>query len=186
MNIVSFSGSLRSESYNKKLLHHASDIIQQNGHQSIIVDFKEYQIPLYDQDFEAACGIPESVKKINLLIKNTDGIIIATPEYNGSISGVLKNFIDWISREDPMPIAGKQLLLMSTSPSFLGGVRGLWHTRIPFEAIGVHVYPTMFTLPFADKAFEKNGQFVDEKKEENFKRLVNGFLLYCNRNNNLL
>jgi chromate reductase len=181
MNILFFSGSLRGDSYNKKILNIALKLVEGNGHRPTLLDLKEFPFPLYNQDIQDAYGIPESVKKMSEQIALSDALIIATPEYNGSIPGVLKNCIDWLSRVDPVTIKGKQLLLLAASPSFLGGVRGLWHTRIPFEILGVHVYPTMFMVPKADVAFDVNNQLVDLKKMKELEQLVTAFTVYSSR-----
>lgn len=183
MNVLLFSGSLRGDSLNKKLIIIASKFIESSGHKATILDLKEFPFPLYDQDMEDMYGISESVKKMSSHIALADALMIATPEYNGSIPGVLKNCIDWLSRVEPLPIKGKQLLLLSASPSFLGGVRGLWHTRVPFEALGVHVYPTMFIVSKADVAFDAYDKLIDLKKMKELESLVSAFIFYCSRKN---
>lgn len=181
MNILLFSASLRGDSLNKKLIMIASKLIQESGHKTILLDLKEFPFPLYDQDMEGMHGLPDSVKKMSAQIEKSDALIIAIPEYNGSIPGILKNCIDWLSRLEPCSIKGKQLLLLSASPSFLGGVRGLWHTRVPFEVLGAHVYPTMFILPKADVAFDADNKLVDLKKMKELELLINAFIFYCSR-----
>jgi chromate reductase len=181
MNVLFFSGSLRTDSCNKKILNIAFNCVQNAGHNATLIDLKEYPFPLYDQDFEDAYGVPDSVKKMSDKIALSDALIIATPEYNGSISGVLKNCIDWLSRIKPVTIEGKQLLLLAASPSFLGGVRGLWHTRIPFEALGAHVYPTMFIVPKAYTAFNAHNELIDSKKMMELELLLHAFVAYSSR-----
>ena len=102
-------------------------------------------------------------------------MIVATPEYNGSMSGVLKNAVDWLSRLRPMPLAGKPMLLMSTAPGAYGGVRGLWHTRVPFEALGVHTFPNMLTVPNSAAAFDADGTLQGSRGEA-LRTLVERFL----------
>lgn len=181
MNVLFFSGSLRGDSYNKKILKIAFDSVASKGHTGVLLDLKEFPFPLYDQDVEDAYGIPESVKKMSEKIERADALIIATPEFNGSIPGILKNCIDWLSRVEPVTIKGKHLLLLAASPSFLGGVRGLWHTRIPFEALGVHVYPTMFSLSKAYTAFDNENKLIDVKKMKELEQLIQAFIVYSSR-----
>ena len=100
-------------------------------------------------------------------IIDANALIISSPEYNGGISGVLKNAIDWILRMKPMPLADKHLLLLSASPGALGGVRGLWHTRVPLEALGVHVFPRVFWLPNAYEAFDEHAKLKNVKNAQN-------------------
>jgi chromate reductase, NAD(P)H dehydrogenase (quinone) len=117
-------------------------------------------MPLYDGDLEQHEGLPDEVVKLGARIAEADALIVATPEYNGSISSVLKNALDWISRVKPMPIAEKHLVLLSASPGGWGGVRGLWHSRVPFEVLGAHVFPQMMSLPGAASAFDETGRLV--------------------------
>jgi NAD(P)H-dependent FMN reductase len=105
-----------------------------------------------------------------------DAIIIATPEYNYSISGALKNAFDWVSRDRPMPWRGKSVYLMSASPSPMGGIRGLWQTRIPFEGCGALVFPDMFMLAHAHEAFDENGRLRDQETMARLEREIAGFV----------
>jgi NAD(P)H-dependent FMN reductase len=97
-------------------------------------------------------------------------------EYNGSIPGILKNVIDWLSRAKPVSLEGKPLLLLAASPGALGGVRSLWQTRIPLEVIGVHVYPDMLGLPRANEAFDEKDRLKDDKMAQRLKTLIAKFL----------
>ena len=113
----------------------------------------DFDSPLYDYDVEAEAGVPLGVVSFAERLKGADGFIVASPEYNASMPGVVKNLIDWASRLRPQPFNGKQALLMSASPSMVGGNRGLWSLRIPLEHLGMRVYPDMFSLAQAHKAF---------------------------------
>ncbi|MGH7636923.1 MAG: NADPH-dependent FMN reductase, partial [Gemmatimonadaceae bacterium] len=95
-------------------------------------------------------------------LKAADAFIVASPEYNASMSGVMKNLIDWTSRIRPQPFNGKQGLLMSASPSMAGGNRGLWSLRIPLEHLGARVYPDMFSLAQSHQAFAEDGRLKNE------------------------
>jgi NAD(P)H-dependent FMN reductase len=97
--------------------------------------------------------------------------LIASPEYNFSLPGVLKNAIDWLSRAKPMVLKGKRALLLSASPSLVGGNRGLWALRVPLEAIGVHVYPDMFSLASAPEAMSD-----DALKDPMLAKLLDGMV----------
>lgn len=108
-------------------------------------------------------------------IQAANAIVISTPEYNGGIPGTLKNAIDWASRVDPIPFDGKPILLIGASPGGFGAVRGLWHTRVPLEAIGAFVFPEMFGLARAHQAFTDSGEFVDPKNIARLKELLEGF-----------
>jgi hypothetical protein len=97
---------------------------------------------------------------------------ISTPEYNGGMPGPFKNALDWVSRLSPMPWPNKKILLLGASPGALGAVRGLWHSHVPLEAIGMFVYPEMFGLSQAHLAFDEAGQLKDAATLERLKKLL--------------
>mgnify|MGYP000922530508 CR=1 FL=1 len=107
-------------------------------------------LPLYDEDLEHEP--PQSVLDLRERVRGADGLLFATPEYNGSMPGMFKNLIDWTSRYRPQPFDGKHGLLLSASPSMAGGNRGLWALRMPLEHLGARIYPDMFSLAQAHKA----------------------------------
>jgi chromate reductase len=163
IKIVAFSGSTRKDSYNKKLLLKAISFLPKNIELTLI-DLKDYPMPFYDGDFEKENGIPENAKKLRNLMSLAGGFIIATPEYNGGISAVLKNAIDWTSRGDGEVLTlsaykGKFALLLSTSAGKFGGVRSLSMLRSILEYMGTTVLAEEITIPFATKVF--NGEEVN-------------------------
>jgi chromate reductase, NAD(P)H dehydrogenase (quinone) len=174
MRILAFAASLRAGSLNRQLIELAAQIARDAGADVNLVDFRTFEIPLYDGDLESS-GLPAGAVELQRGIQRADGIMIATPEYNYSISGVLKNAIDWVSRARPMPWRGKSVYLLSASPSLVGGARGLWQTRIPLEACGALVFPDMFSLPVAHDAFDAEGQLRDPAHMERLQREVTGF-----------
>jgi len=167
--ILAFAGSLRKESFNKSLVKIAAKGAEDEGASVTIIDLKNYPLPIYDQDIEIATGLPENVFKLKKLFMENDGFLIACPEYNSSISAVLKNVIDWVSR----PAAGetaylccfinKIVVLMSASPGNLGGIRGLVHVRSIFGNINSIVLPNQKCISNADKVFDKDGNISDLK-----------------------
>lgn len=176
MKIVSFAGSLRKESLNKQLAQAATRMLEQHSIDVEYIDIKEYDMPVYDGDLEEKSGMPEGARQLNQKIATADALVISTPEYNGSIPGMLKNVLDWISRTQPMPISGKHLLLLSVTPSGMGGVRGLWHSRVPFEAVGVHVYPDMVGLAKADQSlFDEQGNITRQNDRERLEKTLQDF-----------
>ena len=171
MKYFFLSGSLRKDSLHTRLLHMAAQHL--NSSVSDIANLNDISIPLYNGDIEAA-GIPDSVQKLAKSIDQAQALIIASPEYNYSISGVLKNVIDWVSRVRPMPLKQKPILLMAASPGPIAGIRGLWHTRVPLEGLGNYVFPEMFSLGGSFQAFDDNG-FVNPDDQKRFMATLDGF-----------
>lgn len=162
MRILAFAASLRAASFNRKLIQQAVTILRVAQDVDVdLADFHEFDMPMYDGDLEAREGIPTGGREFIRRIQEAHGLVISTPEYNGGIPGTLKNAIDWASRADPISIEGKPILLMGASPGRLGAVRSLWHSRVPLEAIGAHVYPEMFGVPLAHQAFDDGGSLRD-------------------------
>lgn len=165
VKIVAFSGSTRRDSCNTKLLNEAAAIARSLGAEVQIVDLREYSIPFYDGDLEEEQGMPANAKRFRELLKKSDAVMIASPEYNASVSAVLKNALDWASRseegEDGSDILeGKKVALMSASPGSRGGKRGLVHLRAIIEELGGQVVPEQISLPGAYKAFSPEGKLL--------------------------
>jgi len=174
MNYLLFSGSLRTASLNKKLIHVGSSILKEKNFNAEVIDLKTLSIPVYDGDIEAE-GIPEGVKKLSELVNKADGIIISGPEYNGSISGSLKNTIDWVSRIRPIPWEKKTILLMGASPGYFGAIRALGVSKAPFETLGAYVFPQTFALPKASEAFTESGDLSDVGTKKKLTDLIMSF-----------
>ncbi len=168
--ILAFSGSTRIDSFNARLVRVASAAARDAGAEVTDINLRDFPMPVFDQDFEAEHGKPEHAKKLTQLMVDHDGFLIASPEYNSSISGVLKNAIDWVSRpddENSAPLAafrGKVVTLMSASPGGLGGLRGLVHVRAILGNIGCIVLPDQVAVSSAHKAFNDDGTLADEKQ----------------------
>jgi NAD(P)H-dependent FMN reductase len=171
--LLAFAGSLRKSSYNLMLAQVAAAGAQAAGAEVKVISLKDYPMPVYDQDWFDEHGFPESVLQLKALLKEHDGFLIASPEYNGSISGALKNAIDWASRSEPgeAPLAlscfkGKTAAIMATSPGGLGGLRGLSHLREILEGIGVLVIPEQKAVPAAMNVFSDAGELTDGGQKE--------------------
>ncbi len=167
--ILAFAGSLRQGSYNKKLMRIAAAAARRAGADVTEIDLGEYPLPVYDGDLEADAGLPENARKLKALMKGHGGFLIASPEYNSSISGTLKNVIDWTSRPEPdepplVCFRGKTAAIMSASPGALGGLRGLVHLRAILGNIGVLVLPDQKAIASAAEAFAENGSLKDPKQ----------------------
>jgi len=176
MNLVAVCGALRSASTNRKLLRLAARHAETNGAKVETVDLRSLALPLYDGDIEAAAGVPQAAQDFAAKLAAADGFVIASPEYNFSVPAAIKNLIDWTSRVASPPWRGKPGLLMSASLSLVGGNRGLWHLRVPLEALGAHVYPDMFSLAQSHEAFDEAGELVEAKLARRLGNHVDGFL----------
>ena len=168
--ILAFSGSTRKDSFNQKLVRIAASGSREAGAEVTIVQLSDFPLPLFDQDFEATEGQPENAKRFKQLMVEHHGFLLASPEYNSSISGVLKNTIDWVSRpvegEPPLvAFAGKIATIMSASPGGLGGVRGLVHVRSILSNLGVIVLPAQTAVANAYEAFSPDGALKDQRKQ---------------------
>jgi NAD(P)H-dependent FMN reductase len=166
---LAFAGSTRRDSFNKKLVRIAAQGAEEVGAKVTLIDLRDFPLPLFDGDLEAAEGQPESAKKLKALMTEHDGFLIASPEYNSSFSGVLKNAIDWVSRpsSNELPLVafkGKVAVLMSASPGGLGGLRGLVHVRSILGNIGVIVLPDQIAVVKASEAFNADGSLKDPKQ----------------------
>jgi len=169
--ILCFAGSLRKDSLNKKLAQLAGKLAEQAGAETTFIDLKDFDMPIYDGDIEAEAGLPENAKKLKKLMKEHQAFLIASPEYNSSISGALKNAIDWTSRPEPGEkslecYTGKVAGLLAASPGAMGGLRGLVTVRSILGNIGVIVIPDQIALGQAGDAFNDDGSLKDAKKQE--------------------
>jgi NAD(P)H-dependent FMN reductase len=166
--IMAFAGSTRRDSWNKKLLRIAVERAREKGAEVTTIDLRDLPLPLYDGDLEEAEGLPANSVQLYELMKAHHGFLLSCPEYNSSITAVLKNAIDWVSRPRPgePPLAaftGKVAGLLSASPGALGGLRGRAHVRDILANIGTHVIPAQVAVPKADEAFAADGSLRDEK-----------------------
>ena len=171
-----FSASLREDSLNTRLAKLAAGVITKNGG---IVDYatmSEFDSPSFNQDLEVKGIYPDQAERFRQRIESNDAFIISSPEYNGSLPGVLKNAIDWVSRVRPQPFNEKNALLMSASPSMAGGNRALWSLRMPLEHLGTRVFPNMFSLAMAHKAFSPEGNIADETLQKRFEENLVAFM----------
>lgn len=178
MKIVVMPGSLRKDSLNKKFAHVVERKLLQEGHEVVYSDLKDFSIPVYDGDVEDSEGIPKGVQELDAIIKSCDALIVVTPEYNGSIPGILKNTVDWLSRIKPHCLQGRQVLLLGASPGPLGAVRSLWHTRQPFAVLEAHVFPSVYGLAKAHQAFDEQGNLLDAKVQGLVYSLLGKFTHY--------
>ncbi len=175
--ILAFGGSLRRDSYNQKLAAIAADGSREAGAAVTVIALRDFALPIFDEDLEAASGMPEAAKRLKAIFREHNGLIIASPEYNSSISAALKNAIDWVSRgeSDDEPslsaLVGKTAVVCSASPGGLGGLRGLVHLRAILGSIGMTVLPDQIAVGKSYEAFTPDGSLVDEKQNARVKAL---------------
>jgi NAD(P)H-dependent FMN reductase len=175
LRLLAFAGSLREGSLNRKLIGMAAGIARGQGAAVDLVEFRELDVPSYNADVESRDGIPAGAQEFKRRLEPSQGLLIASPEYNHSVPGTLKNVIDWVSRFRPAPLRGKSALLLSTSRGLVGGNRGLWALRVPLEHLGVHVYPDMFSLAEGDRKLDAAGSLSDPAAVERLERLIAGY-----------
>jgi NAD(P)H-dependent FMN reductase len=175
LRVVVWSASLRSESLNTRLAKLAAAHATRKGATVDYVTMRELDVPSYDGDVDARGAIPPGALELNRRLIASDAFVIASPEYNASMPGGLKALIDWTSRIRPQPFHEKHGLLMSASPSMAGGNRGLWALRVPLEHLGARIFPDMFSLAMAHKAFADD-QIADPGLHRRFEQNLEAFL----------
>jgi chromate reductase len=168
--------SLGSRSLNNRLAELAARVVEQKGGVAERATIADFDCPFYDSDLEAETGPPVGARSFCERLKSADALILASPEYNASMPGAIKNLIDWVSRFRPQPFNGKQALLLSASPSMVGGNRGLWALRVPLEHLGMRVYPDMFSLAQAHQAFDEDGGLANDTLRERFGSTIDCFM----------
>jgi len=166
--ILAFSGSLRTGSYNHLMVQNAANGAKAAGAEVTVIRLADFNLPVFDEDLEAK-GTPDGAKRLKELMKSHHGLLIASPEYNSSVTAALKNAIDWASRPAPneKPLecfAYKVAGLMGASPGNLGGLRGLVHLRAILGNIQTLVIPDQYALIKAHEAFDDKGIIKDEKQ----------------------
>jgi len=176
MKVFAFAGSLRKGSLNHQLVARAAAAARGQGAEVDLARLSDFDIPLYSGDIEEQQGIPPGVMALGERLAEADAYLIAAPEYNYSIAGPLKNALDWISRIKPVPITDKVAMLLSASPSAVGGERGLLALRTPLMVMGCMICPRCFVLPLAGDKFDAEGGFSDEKWDERLEQALINFL----------
>ena len=175
LKVLVFAASLRADSLNRKLAALAARVAEQNGVTVEHTSMREFDVPSFDGDVESAQGPPAGAQELRRRLMDNDAFIVSSPEYNGSMPGTFKNLIDWTSRFRPQPFDGKHGLLLSASPSMVGGNRGLWALRVPLEHLGARIYPDMFSLAQAHKAIV-DGDIADAALKGRFEKNIQAFL----------
>lgn len=176
LKLLLFSGSMRKDSFNTTLIKLAKKVCEKHG---VIVDYaelKEFDCISMNQDLEVNDFHPAGAQEFHDRILANDAFILASPEYNGAMPGNVKNIIDWTSRFRPQPFNERHSLLMSASPSMIGGNRSLWSLRVPLEHLGARVFPDMFSLAKAHESFTPEGEFNSETLAQRFEANIVAFM----------
>lgn len=178
--ILAFSGSARQESANQQLVESAATVLRGLGADVTVINLRDFEMPLYNQDIEAE-GFPDAVLKLKEIAKDHDGYLVSSPEYNGSISPLLKNAIDWLSRpapdEPPMAaFAGKTGAIMSASPGPMGGIRALPHVRQIFSGLGITLVSGQLALGSSGSAFNEDGSLSVDRNASTLSKICQDLL----------
>lgn len=177
--LLFLAGSAREASLNKRLARLGHEIADANGIPSAFADLGDYPLPIYDGDLEATEGAPANAVKLKALMRLHAGIFIVAPEYNASVTPLLKNALDWVSRirednEAPLEVYRTRVFALgSASPGGFGGMRGLIALRQVLEiGLGALVLPNQLAVPKAAEAFDDQGHLKDKGQQEALKDLI--------------
>ena len=169
--VLAFAGSTREDSSNKKAVKIAAAGAKQAGAEVEFIDIRDYPVPGYDAELEDKSGLPDNAKKLKQKMIVSDGLLVSTPEYNGSTSGVLKNLLDWASRKEQGDKPGvtifnhKVAIIMSASTSWRGGILGQRHLRDIFMHEGCLVLPISQHVSNSREAFNADGSLIDSERQ---------------------
>jgi NAD(P)H-dependent FMN reductase len=181
--IVGIAGSLRKESYNASLLRAAGELVPAGASVEIA---SIRGIPLYDGDVEAASGVPEAVRDLKERIARADGLLLVTPEYNGSLPGVFKNAIDWLSRpasDIPRVFGGRAVALMGATPGPFATVNAQTAWLGVLRVLGTRPwFGGRMAVPHASKAFDANGALTDDQVRAQLQKFMTGFAAFIDKN----
>ncbi|WP_455409875.1 NADPH-dependent FMN reductase [Streptomyces hiroshimensis] len=177
MRVLVLGASLRKDSLNARLASLVARLVRDEAGADVDhAHMDEFSMPLYNGDTEAGEGLPPGALALRDRLAACEALVISSPEYNASMPGGLKNAIDWVSRVQPQPFKDKHALLVSASPSLVGGNRGLWALRVPLEHLGTRVYPDMFSLARAHEGFTADGDLSDGGLHARLVESVTAFL----------
>lgn len=164
--ILVLAGSLRAASLNKLLAREAAALARAAGAEVTLIDLKDFPLPIYDGDVEAADGLPPNARRLKDLFIAHHGIIVACPEYNAGMTAVLKNVIDWVSRQHgdesgTVPYEGKVVGLCSAAGGQFAGIRSMEAARNVLMNLGCLVVPKRLGISRANQAFDEAGRLKD-------------------------
>ena len=173
--ILVFSGSVRTGAYSGKLADVAQKALALQGAEVTRISLADYPLPIIDEDLERESGMPDNAVRLGRQIAAHDGVLVATPEYNGSIPPLLKNAVDWVSRVrdsgGSRPLVGKSVALCSSSSGRFAGIRAINHLRAVLVRCQMEVVTPECSVPDGGAAFDENGELRDEKLKQAMERL---------------
>lgn len=188
MRLLFFAGSTREGSYNRKLAALARHIAEANGIEAVLIDLKDYPMPIYNGDLETRDGPPERARAFKALLGEYQGVFIASPEYNSSVPPLLKNTLDWVTRVRAKGESGLEVFktrvfaISGASPGYYGTMRSLMHLRqILTVGMGATVIPQQIALPRAMDAFEADGSLKDKAQQDLCKSVVEALAVAARR-----
>ncbi|ENO97702.1 NADPH-dependent FMN reductase [Thauera phenylacetica B4P] len=171
--IVVMAGSRRREALSRRVAQVCAQAVRDAGAEVELVDLDDYPAPLYDGDLEAASGLPEGIVRLQRVLHASDGLLVVNPEYNGSLTPLLKNTLDWCSRPNPADpersggkvYAGRAAAVVGSSPGALGGMRVLFHVRDVLGYLGMQVIPQQLAVGKAGEAVGADGRLDDAAQQ---------------------
>ena len=163
--ILIIPGSSRQGSINAKLADTIGRKLDEDGAEATVISLADYPMPIYDGDLEAEDGVPEKAKELAALMSEHQGVVLVCPEYNASITPLLKNMLDWLSRDvGCKPYAKRAFALAACSPGGLGGIRGLSHVRDVFVNVGAEAIVPQLCVGPASASFDDDGNLTNERQ----------------------
>lgn len=180
--ILVFAGSVRSGAYSGRTADIAQKQLALQGADVTRISLADYPLPIMDEDLEERDGVPENAYKLARLIDTHDALLIATPEYNGSMPPLLKNTIDWVSRVRSdggrrlQPFLGKLVAICSSSEGHFAGIRSANHLRAVLSHIQMEVISPQVSVPRGGEAFDDNGDFREERLRKGMERLCQALI----------
>ena len=188
VRLLCFAGSTREGSYNKRLARLAQHVASANGVEAVFVDLTDYPMPLYNGDLEAQDGPPLKAREFKALLGEYEGVFISSPEYNSSVTPLLKNTLDWVTRvrahgESGLEVYRSRVFAISgASPGYYGTMRGLLHLRqILTIGMGAHVIPQQLAVPRAHEAFAEDGSLKDRNHQDMLKTVIEKLAIEARR-----